>query len=208
MTLLRASRGLAAVLAVIGLASCTGGDPQPRSDAPPLIVPGGPGEPAKTVPRDQVTSIPTTPPNEADVAFISRMVVHHQQALDMTALVPSRADNAMVKGVAARIADSQRPEIDAMNAWLRQHGHSGHSGDHGAMPGMATPAQLDALRAASGAAFDALFLQLMIVHHQGAVTMSNEIQNKGADQRVQDIADEVIAIQSAEINRMRGMVRQ
>ena len=199
--------GLAAVLALAGLAACTGGADD-RSEAPPLIVPGGPGEPAKTLPPGQGTAIPTAQPNEADTAFVSRMVAHHQQALEMAALVPDRSASTMVKGVASRIADSQRPEIDAMTAWLNQHGHGEHAGhgDLGAMPGMATPAQLDALRAASGPAFDALFLQLMIAHHQGAVTMSQEIQNKGADIRVQELADEVIAIQSAEINRMRAMV--
>ena len=205
MMMRRVACGLTAVLALGGVAACTGNAPE-RSDAPPVIVPGGPGEPASTLPSGQ-TLPPAAQPNAADALFISRMVIHHQQALDMTALVPDRAAGATVKGVAARIADSQRLEIDAMNAWLKQHGHAGHDGmEMGAMPGMATPAQLDALRAAKGADFDTLFLQLMIAHHQGAVAMAQEIQNRGADVRVQELADEVIAIQSAEINRMLGMV--
>jgi uncharacterized protein (DUF305 family) len=205
MTLRRAACGLTAVLALGALAACTGNAPE-KPDTPPVIVPGGPGEPASTLSSGQ-TLPPAAQPNAADALFMSRMVTHHQQALDMTALVPDRAAGAMVKGVAARIADSQRPEIDAMNAWLKQHGHAGHDGmEMGAMPGMATPAQLDALRAAKGADFDTLFLQLMIVHHQGAVAMAQEIQNKGSDNRVQELADEVIAIQSAEINRMVGLV--
>jgi uncharacterized protein (DUF305 family) len=207
MTLRRMVCGLIAVVAMAGLAACTE-DAKPNAEAPPLIVPGGPGEPAKTLPPGQRTAIPSTQPNAADVTFISKMIVHHQQALNMAALVPDRSTNTMIKGVAARIADSQRPEIDAMNAWLRQHGqeHAGHNEDHSNMPGMATSVQLDELASAKGADFDALFLQLMIAHHQGAVTMSQEIQNKGADQRVQELADEVIAIQSGEISRMQGMV--
>jgi uncharacterized protein (DUF305 family) len=197
--------GLTAALAMFGLAACTSGDDKP--DAPPVIAPGGPGEPAKTLPPGQRPSGGVAQPNSADVTFISHMVVHHQQALDMAALAPSRAANASVKAIASRIGDSQRVEIDALNAWLKQHGaeHAAH-GDMGPMPGMATPAQLDQLRAASGPAFDALFLQLMITHHQGALTMSHEVQNKGGDQRVQDLADEIISVQAGEINRMQDLI--
>ena len=124
----------------------------------------------------------------------------------MAALVPERAASASVKGIAARIADSQRVEIEAMGSWLRQH-HAEHAAHEvmGPMPGMATPAQLDELKSASGTAFDALFLRLMITHHEGALTMSHEVQAKGSDQRVQELADEVIAVQSGEIDRMKGI---
>jgi uncharacterized protein (DUF305 family) len=205
MTLRRMACGLIAVLALGSLAACTSNAPE-QTERPPVIVPGGPGESASTLASGQPLP-PAAQPNAADVLFMSRMVAHHQQALDMAALVPERAASDLVKGVAARIADSQRPEIDTMNAWLKEHAHAaGHDGmEMGAMPGMATPAQVDALRAAKGADFDALFLKLMIVHHQGAVTMSQEIQNKGSDVRVQEMADEVIAVQSAEINRMQGI---
>ena len=98
-----------------------------------------------------------------------------------------------------------------MNAWLRANGKptvdpalSGH-GEHTAMPGMATPAQLDTLRVARGSEFDKDFLQLMIVHHQGALTMAGHVQTAGADVRVQEMADDVIATQRDEINIMRGM---
>ena len=205
MTLRRLLGGLAAVLASLPLAACTNDAPD-QGERPPVIVPGAPGEPASTLAPGQ--QLPPPPqPNAADVSFISRMVVHHQQALDMAALVPERAADDQVKGVAARIADSQRPEIDTMNAWLREHAHAGAHDmtDMGAMPGMATPGQLDALKAARGGDFDTMFLRLMIAHHQGAIDMSHEVQNQGSDVRVQEIADEVIAVQSGEINRMRGI---
>ena len=205
MNVRRMACALTAGLAMLGLAACTA-DSKDNPDAPPVIAPGGPGEPAKTLAPGQRPSTPGTQPNEADVSFVSHMVVHHQQALDMAALVPQRAASDAVKGIAARIADSQRVEIDALNAWLKQHGaeHAVH-GAMGAMPGMATPAQLDELKAASGPAFDTMFLRLMITHHEGALTMSREVQAKGSDPRVQELADEVISVQSGEINRMKGI---
>jgi uncharacterized protein (DUF305 family) len=98
-----------------------------------------------------------------------------------------------------------------MNRWLSQHAvptvnpnaPHGHGGDGGEMPGMATPEQLDALDKAKGAAFDKLFLELMITHHEGALTMADEVRKNGVDVRVQEIADDVTAEQSDEIRRMR-----
>ncbi|MFL6142000.1 MAG: DUF305 domain-containing protein [Labedaea sp.] len=201
--------GLAVLATAAALAGCTG---QPAEDPPPLIVPGRPGEPASTVPRNQV-SVPVTPPSPADVRFVQDMIVHHQQAVEMTKLVPDRAARDEVKRVADRIAGVQGPEIDAMNNWLRGHGqptvdpeHAAHQGhDAATMPGMATPAQLDELRAARGADFDALFLRLMVTHHEGGVSMAGQIQRTGSDIRVQEIAEDVVATQTAEINRMKGM---
>lgn len=204
MMLRRLACALFAGLAMLGLAACTSDDKD--AGAPPVIVPGGPGEPARTLAPGERPPNPAGEPNEADVTFVSHMVVHHQQALDMAGLAPQRASSDSVKGIAARIADSQRVEIEALNSWLKQHNaeHAAHDAT-GPMPGMATPAQLDELKAASGPAFDALFLRLMITHHEGALTMSHEVQGKGSNARVQDLADEVIAVQSGEINRMRDL---
>jgi uncharacterized protein (DUF305 family) len=200
-------RAACCIAALLTLAACTS-TPASNPDAVPVIVPGRPGEPASTISPGQSLPNQSSKPDTADYAFMASMIVHHQQALDMAALVPSRSTNDKVKAVASRISDAQRPEIDAMNAWLRQHGsstvnpadHAGHT-----MPGMVTPAQLDSLRAATGADFDRLFLQLMIAHHQGAITMARDVQTSGVDTRVQELADEVIAVQSAEIGRMQAM---
>jgi uncharacterized protein (DUF305 family) len=200
------------LMAVLALAACSP-DPPPADNPVPVIVPGGPGEPAKTIPPGQATRMPVTPPNDNDILFLRRMVVHHQQAIEMTSMVPSRASADNLKRLASRIADSQRPEIAVMNAWLTEHGqptvdpndHGQHAAHEG-MPGMATDAQLDELRAATGTAFDTRFLQLMITHHEGAVTMAQQAQVGAADVRVQELADEVIAVQSDEIGLMRGML--
>lgn len=200
--------GLSVVLAVGGLAACTD---EPPVEAAPVIAPGKPGEPARTIPPGQATAPAVAPPNEADKRFIRDMIGHHQQAVEMSGLAPERAANDKIKSLADRVSGSQRAEINGMNSWLSTHGQPtvdpghGEHGGHATMPGMATPAQLDALRAAKGPEFDKLFLQLMIAHHQGALTMAAEVRNIGADGRVQEIVDEITATQSAEISRMKGM---
>jgi uncharacterized protein (DUF305 family) len=126
----------------------------------------------------------------------------------MTALADKHASAGDVHGIADRIADSQRPEIEAMRGWLRRgdrpRGHGGGH-DHGAMPGMATKAQLDQLGKARGKAFDSLFLKLMITHHEGAVSMATDVLSEGNDILVEEMANDVIAQQSSEIDRMREM---
>ncbi|HET9142609.1 DUF305 domain-containing protein [Actinophytocola sp.] len=198
--------GLAAILV---LAGCTSA---PEEERAPVIAPGRPGEPASTIPPERISPVPATPPNDADLRYVRNMILHHHQAVEMARLVPDRATNDTVKRLADRIADVQQPEIDMMNAWLRTHDqptvdphHQEHS-EHLDMPGMATPAQLDALRAATGPAFDTMFLELMIAHHAGALTMASEIQTRGAEVRVQEMADDVIATQSDELNQMRALL--
>jgi uncharacterized protein (DUF305 family) len=191
------------------LAGCTS---HPEEDRPPVIAPGRPGEPASTIPLNQISPVRPVPPNDADVLYVRNMIVHHQQAIEMALLAPDHAANDTVKRLADRIGDVQKPEIDSMNNWLRTHDQPtvdpqhGEHGEHADMPGMATPAQLDALRAAKGTAFDTMFLELMIAHHQGALTMASDIQTKGAEVRVQEMADDVIATQSDEINQMRTLL--
>ncbi len=138
------------------------------------------------------------------------MIQHHAQALDMTALAPGRAESVKVVKLAERIAAAQKPEIGAMRGWLRTHGkpeqESGHGHDHATMPGMATEAQLKQLRAAEGKAFDQLFLTLMITHHQGAITMATEVKGQGNNIQIEEMADDVVAQQTSEINRMRDLL--
>ncbi|OXM72923.1 DUF305 domain-containing protein [Amycolatopsis thermalba] len=187
----------------------------PEPEAPPVVVPGAPGEPARTLPADEASAaVPSNRHNDADVSYVQRMIMHHQQAIRMGELVPARAAREDVKGLAARIAATQGPEITSMTAWLRQRGlevpgeHSGHHGshaEHGPMPGMATEEQLAALAAASGPEFDRLFLQLMTAHHEGAITMATEVLGAGADVFVEEMATDVIASQTDEVHRMRAM---
>ncbi len=138
------------------------------------------------------------------------MIQHHEQALVMTELVPDRAASGRVKKLAERIAAAQEPEITAMRSWLKTHGRAEHeqggAHDHGAMPGMATEAQLKKLRAAEGTAFDQLFLKLMITHHEGAITMAGDVKAQGNNVQIEEMADDVVAQQTSEITRMRGML--
>ncbi|GAA2893523.1 DUF305 domain-containing protein [Streptosporangium fragile] len=206
-------RLIAMIVVTLSLGACTS-DPKPAAapTAPavsaPVIVPGRPGEAARTVsPAEAATLVPTPTPNAADVTYVRDMIVHHRQALDMAALAPTRAENSRLKSLASRIRDSQAPEIQFMTTWLQQQGLTapGHHARHEGMPGMATPEQIEALKAASGKDFDRLFLQLMIAHHQGALKMSEQVLTGGSHLRIEELANDVTATQSAEIRRMQEM---
>lgn len=167
-----------------------------------------------------VQAQPATGPryNEADVRFVTGMIGHHAQALEMVALVPGRATRADVKMMAERIEVSQRDEIAMMERWLRARGeavpaadsgHAHHGGGHAHMPGMLTAEEMRSLAAASGAEFDRLFLELMIRHHEGALAMVAELfgtRGGGQESEVFHIASEVDADQRMEIDRMRTML--
>jgi uncharacterized protein (DUF305 family) len=203
---------LALVMCLIagGLAGCVGGGgdrPAPPRPSGSAIVPGRPGQPNQTVPATRGS---LQPPGAADVRFVEMMVPHHQQALDMAALVPGRAASGKVKAMADRIDAAQRAEITQMRSWLRGHAQGAHEGHRSAgsmqMPGMATPRQMARLERAAGGDFDRLFLTLMITHHQGALTMAQDELTQGTDVLIQEMAQEVVVTQTAEINRMRALL--
>ncbi|GHH68473.1 lipoprotein [Streptosporangium violaceochromogenes] len=202
----------ALVIVPLALSSLTACDATPapagaRSTVP-VIVPGGPGEAARTIgPEEAATAVPTPTANAADVKYVQDMIVHHRQALDMSTLAPARAASERLRALAARIKDSQGPEIRLMASWLREQGQRlpGHHVTHTAMPGMATPEEMEALAAASGQEFDRLFLRLMIAHHQGAITMSEEVLTHGSHLRIEELANEISATQAGEIHRMLRM---
>ncbi|MFJ8822575.1 DUF305 domain-containing protein [Streptomyces sp. NPDC102467] len=207
-----AAPALLAALA-LGLTACDSGGSDhadsPAPSGPSVIAPGRPGEAAETLSaKDAQRRGADDRPNSADVRYAQMMIQHHEQALLMTELVPDQAESASLKRLAERIAAAQEPEVEVMRGWLKQHGRSGTPTGHAAheaMPGMASSAQLKKLRAARGTAFDALFLKLMITHHQGAVTMATEVKSEGNDVQVEEMADDVIAQQTTEISRMRDM---
>ncbi len=146
------------------------------------------------------------------------MMGHHAQALAMTALVPERSRRDDVRLLAQRIETTQRDEIALMQRWLRTRGeavpsvdpqHAHHGASHAAMPGMLTSAELTRLAQASGAEFDRLFLQFMIRHHEGALTMvADYFRTPGAGQDAEAfrLASDVDADQRAEIRRMRAVL--
>jgi uncharacterized protein (DUF305 family) len=152
----------------------------------------------------------------ADAHFMSAMIGHHAQAVEMSRLVPTHGASPAVRRLADRIINAQQDEIATMQRWLRDrgqpvppatghaHGHEGH-----AMPGMLTHAQMQQLDRARGAAFDELFLKLMIQHHRGAVAMVSQLfgtHGAGQDETVFKFASDVNVDQVTEIARMEGML--
>jgi uncharacterized protein (DUF305 family) len=177
---------------------------------PRIIQPGAPGEASRLLAADDAARPAVSP---ADVAFMQGMIGHHAQALDMTALLRTRTSREDMRRLAARIDVSQTDEIRMMKAWLVARGqtvpdeHAHHRGG-ALMPGMLTEAAMAALAAEAGEAFDKLFLESMIAHHDGALTMVKDLlATPGAaqDSQVFAFAADVEADQSAEILRMRAL---
>ncbi|WBB60689.1 DUF305 domain-containing protein [Streptomyces sp. WMMC500] len=207
----RALASLVPLTAALLLAGCTGGDSSDDAGGDggaSVIAPGKPGEEAATIPADEVDEARGEDrPNAADVTYMRGMIEHHGQAVVMTDLAKKHADAKDVRRIGERIAAGQQPEIAVMEAWVEENpgDGDGHGHDHASMPGMASEADLDRLRAARGEEFDALFLKLMIAHHEGAVTMAEEVLGEGNNEYVEQLATGVIAQQVSEIGRMEKL---
>jgi uncharacterized protein (DUF305 family) len=153
----------------------------------------------------------------ADIQFMSSMIGHHSQALVMAKMAPTHGASPAIRRLAERIINAQDDEIATMERWLRERGQpvpdataTAHAGaDHSAhMPGMLTPEQLAQLDAARGPAFDRLFLTFMIQHHNGAISMLEQLfASHGAAQEdvVFKFASDMSADQSTEVGRMLTM---
>jgi uncharacterized protein (DUF305 family) len=182
-----------------------------------VVEPGAPGAPSKTLPADTSGIIPKTSP--ADIDFMQGMIMHHGQAVEMTALIPSHTTNPAVRALGERISLSQSDEIKFMKGWLVARGQStempmapGMDMAHmPLMPGMLSPEQMDALRKASGPEFDHLFLTGMIQHHGGALVMVKDLFNQpgsGQDAQLFQFATDVDNTQRAEIRIMQNMLKE
>lgn len=160
----------------------------------------------------------TKPYTKADVAFMQGMIGHHAQALEMAALVATRTSRPELKSLAERITISQKDEITRMTNWLKRHkeevpaedAHMHAAMGHGElMPGMLTQDELNVLMAARGAAFDRLFLEAMIKHHEGALVMVEKLLATPGAAQEPDLflfANDVDADQRAEIKRMKALL--
>ncbi len=224
-------RGLVAAGVWLGLFTiflcCSAIAQQTDTSKPVVVQPGAPGAPSKTLPSSTKGVLP--PASPADVAFMQGMIVHHAQAVEMTAMIASHTDNKDLRSLGARISSSQSSEINFMKRWLAARGQPISSPSssmpgmdvpgmdmsnmsHDAtplMPGMLTPAQMDALRKAKGREFDHLFLVGMIQHHGGALTMVKNLFNTagaGQDAEIFDFATDADNTQRAEIRIMQGML--
>ena len=194
-----------------------------QSDMPasaPIIQPGAPGAPSKRLPDGTRPSAPQR--SVADIDFMQGMIMHHSQAVEMTALIESHTENQEVRALGARISRSQSDEIEFMKRWLVARGEPTsmempgmpdmdmHGNPMHDMPGMLTPAQMTALRAASGAEFDRLFLTGMMQHHNGALIMVKQLfdtPGAGQDADLFDFATDADNTQRAEIRIMQGMLQ-
>lgn len=151
--------------------------------------------------------------NAADVMFAQMMIPHHEQAVVMSDLAVTRAQDPLLLGLAEEIKGAQAPEIELMESWLQAWGFERISGDdamaaHGdhGMAGMLTDQQLQDLADAQGAEFDRLFAEYMIEHHQGAVLMAQDVLLDGADPAVSALAREIIVTQEREILQLQAFL--
>jgi uncharacterized protein (DUF305 family) len=205
-------RLLAIVLIAAAAASCrTAG----TASGPAIIQPGAPGEPSKVVQAEQARDLSKVQFTPADVRFMQGMIHHHAQAVDMTQLLATRTASDDMKKLALRIELSQNDEMKMMRRWLEVRGqevpgeHAHHMPGAPMMPGMLTPEQMAQLAAAKGPEFDRLFLEGMIRHHRGAITMVEELfatPGAGQDSEIYAFASDVDADQRMEIDRMGAML--
>src|SRR5436309_12241674 len=197
--------------------------------APVVVQPGAPGLPTRTLPPSTRATLPPSSPK--DVEFMQGMIMHHAQAVEMTALIESRTENKELRLLGARISHSQAEEIRFMKRWLEARGAptempmpkmSGMdmpgmnmpgmsmSSQPMLMPGMLTPKQMEALRKAKGAEFDQLFLTGMIQHHGGALIMVKDLfdtAGAGQDAELFNFTTDIDSGQRAEIRIMQTMLR-
>lgn len=191
---------------------------QAQPKRPVVVQPGAPGQPTKTLPSTTRATLP--PHSPADARFMQDMIMHHAQAVEMTALIDSHTQNKDLRSLGARISRSQSDEIKFMNRWLvarqeptsrpMQHMHGMDMSSHEMlMPGMLTRKQMDALKNARNDEFDRLFLTGMIQHHSGALTMVKDLfdsSGAGQDAELFNFATEVDSGQRAEIKIMQSML--
>ena len=207
---------MAAVAAAVALTGCGEEGKDPVAESSPtlqvkVIQPGAPGEPSR-----EVVATPTPEGQDghtkADIEFMQGMIHHHQQAVVMTEWVPDRSQSTSVRLLAKRIEVSQGDEMNMMRNWLKKRDvdPNDHSHRHTAMPGMVNSRQLAKLKAAKGVEFDRLFLLYMTQHHQGALTMVQQLVDKGGGGEV-EIGQFILHVdsdQSIEIKRMAELAKK
>jgi uncharacterized protein (DUF305 family) len=215
--------GLVAASTLAGLFSlpvCAQQAEQQQADqgTPVVVQPGAPGQPTRTLPPSTRATLP--PRSAADVQFMQGMIMHHAQAVEMTALIASHTENKDLRSLGARISSSQSDEIKFMKRWLAARGDPVSpampempgmdiSKQPMLMPGMLTAKQMEALKKAKGAEFDQLFLTGMIQHHNGALIMVKDLfdtAGSGQDAELFNFATDVDSGQRAEIRIMQNMV--
>jgi uncharacterized protein (DUF305 family) len=176
----------------------------------------------------------TTPSTtSAEAGFARDMQVHHQQAVEMSMIVRDKTDDPDIRLLAYDIALAQQQQAGQMYSWLTvwglpqaasepsmtwmvRPGFSGTGHDHGPgepahvpgepMPGLATPEQMAALRAATGVEAERLYLTLMIAHHKGGIEMAEAVLDRSRNPVVTALAKGMIAAQQSEIDYMTELL--
>jgi len=207
-------------LTVLALAGCSsgngGGNTAAEETGPRIVQPGAPGEDARELTPEELEDLEPIAHTAADVQFMQYMILHHRQALRMTALVPERTNRKDIPLLAERIDISQQDELDRMTEWLEKRNEpvpppGGEEAHAGHLPGMLSEEDLQRLEAAEGRRFDRLFLRSMIRHHEGALQMVTDLQESpgaGQEAEIAVFAGHVVADQSIEINRMNLLLQE
>jgi uncharacterized protein (DUF305 family) len=219
----RRARSLALSFAAAALLAACSSDSddgaEPSRDQQVNVVQGAaPGEPSRRISREELEQVESPSHTKADVDFMQGMIHHHAQALVMTSMVRDRAASRNLAVLASRIEAAQEAEIETMERYLTTRDeetpdaedHKKNHGGRGLMPGMVGHDELAKLAAAEGREFDRMFLEYMIRHHQGALTMVGQLRAKGGGVEPESdlFARHVDSDQNIEINRMAGLLAQ
>ena len=193
----RVAAALAALAAALFLSSCS----SPASD----------GQTEHQQTDQPVITAQPAGYNADDVAFATNMIPHHQQAVELSAMVPDRSTNAELIALAQQISAAQQPEINVMKVFLVQWNenpdtNSGHAGHGSTMQGMVDAATMTQLESMNGAEFDKLWLESMISHHQGAIEMAKAEIANGDNVDAKTLAKNIVTTQEAEIGQMKQML--
>jgi len=220
----RAFAGLCGLFLAAGAPTdffCSAARAQTGPALPVVVQPGAPGKPSRRLPPTATAKLP--PRSQAEVDFMQGMIMHHSQAVEMTALISSHTEDKNLRSLGARISSSQSDEIKFMRRWLAARGEPVSMAMPGMrdmdmsrysmalMPGMLTPEQMEALRKAKATEFDHLFLTGMIQHHNGALTMVKDLfdtEGAGQDAELFDFATDADNTQRAEIRVMQTMLEK
>ena len=193
----RVAAALAALAAALFLSSCS----SPASD----------GQAAHQQTDQPVITAQPAGYNADDVAFATNMIPHHEQAVELSAMVPDRSTNAELIALAQQISAAQQPEIDVMKVFLVQwkenpDTNSGDAGHGSTMQGMVDAATVTQLESMNGAEFEKLWLESMIRHHQGAIEMAKAEIANGDNVDAKTLATNIVTTQEAEIGQMKQML--
>ena len=179
--------------------------------APHASSPVSTGAPATSSSAGSIANV-----SDSDVSFAQQMIPHHQQAVEMADLALTRETSPEVKKLAEQIKAAQGPEIEMMSMWLQSWGapmemgedHSGHDMGGMDMSGMMSDEDMQALADAQGAEFDRMWLEMMIAHHQGAISMAEQVKGASSNADVTSLAGAVMTGQAEEIDTMQKLLAQ